>query len=448
MSKEHESAGRTTKLSTQPYKGTRDFYPEDLKVRRWTFERLRICLQSMGYQEYDGPMIEPLELYAAKTSDEIVRDQLYHMTDRGGRQIAVRPEMTPTLARMVAGKVHELPKPIRWFSLPNLWRYERPQKGRLREHWQLNVDLFGGEASAEDLEILLVITEIMAAFGATADKGLYEVRLNHRKLSDRLFRNYIGLEDGQHQKFGQLLDAAPKMEREKFIAALQEISLTENQIERSISLLNAASLEQVFAEHLADQPEFQALKKTLGILEKLGVASVFRFDPSIMRGFMYYTGMVFEVFDCHPENRRALFGGGRYDNLVGMFGGPALSGIGFGMGDVTFGHFLEGHGLLPKFDEKKGVYICALDSACLEESQNLARKMRCALGMGYTVVAALSVEKLRKGFVTAERLGLRHIVFLGPDDLAKGIYPMKDMVEGTQKSGAPEELAKLLLEAP
>ncbi len=445
MTKENDLAVNTPKLSTQPYKGTRDFYPEDLRVRRWTFERLRVCLQSMGYHEYDGPMMEPLELYAAKTSDEIVKEQLYHMTDRGGRAIALRPEMTPTLARMVAAKVNELPKPIRWFSIPNLWRYERPQKGRLREHWQLNVDLFGGDASAEDLEILLVITEVMAAFGATAEKGFYEVRVNHRKLSDHLFKNYIGLEETQNKKFGQLLDAAPKMDREKFILALKEISLSDEQIQKSLSLLSAEALENIFKNHLEDQPEFQDLKKTFSILEKLGVKSAFRFDPSIMRGFMYYTGLIFEVFDCHPENRRALFGGGRYDNLVGLFGGAALPGIGFGMGDVTFAHFLEVHDLLPNFTEKKGVYICALDEACLEETQNLARKIRCGLGFGTPVVAGLHAEKPRKGFTTAERQGLRHVVFLGPDDLAKNIYPMKDTLDGKQVSGSPEELAKELL---
>ena len=164
-----------TTLSTQPYKGTRDFYPADMKVRNWIFDRVKRTLRAFGYEEYGGPMLEPFELYAAKTSEEIVSQQLYWLVDRGERKMAIRPEMTPTLARMVAARQHELPRPIRWFSIPNLWRYERPQRGRLREHWQLNVDVFGGHADAEDLEICQVIVALMEGFGA---KDGYEVRLN------------------------------------------------------------------------------------------------------------------------------------------------------------------------------------------------------------------------------------------------------------------------------
>src|SRR4051812_25122008 len=175
-------------LSTQPYKGTRDFYPDDMRIRQWMFERLRKTLQTFGYQEYDGPMLEPFELYAAKTSEEIVNEQLYWLVDRGERKLAIRPEMTPTLARMVAAQQNEIPRPIRWFSIPNLWRYERPQRGRLREHWQLNVDTFGGEPGAEDLEIGQVIVALMEGLGA---KEGYEVRLNHRMLTDHIFRGLL-----------------------------------------------------------------------------------------------------------------------------------------------------------------------------------------------------------------------------------------------------------------
>src|SRR6185503_16259880 len=177
-------------LSTQPYKGTRDFYPDEMRHRRWMFGRLRKAVESFGFEEYDGPMLEPFDLYAAKTGEEIVNQQLYWMMDRGERKIAVRPEMTPTLARMVAGKINELPRPVRWYSIPNLWRYERPQRGRLREHWQLNVDVLGGDPLLADLEILQVAHGIMKAFKG---EKLVTIKVNHRGLMDHLFTEKLGL---------------------------------------------------------------------------------------------------------------------------------------------------------------------------------------------------------------------------------------------------------------
>jgi histidyl-tRNA synthetase len=428
-------------LSTQPYKGTRDFYPEDMRIRQWMFGRLRQTLNSFGYSEYDGPMLEPFELYAAKTSEEIVNEQLYWLVDRGERKLAIRPEMTPTLARMVAAKQNELPRPIRWFSIPNLWRYERPQRGRLREHWQLNVDTFGGDALAEDLEICQVIVGIMEGFGA--HEG-YEVRLNHRALTNHIFRDILQLDDTRLALAGKLLDAAPKMGHDGFKAALEKEGFSAQQTTVLIGLLDGdPKLKAQLEKHEA----YRHLGTLLDHLSELGIGNRFRYEPSIMRGFMYYTGMVLEVYDLHPENNRALFGGGRFDNLVGMFGGKPLPGVGFGMGDVTLRNFLETHKLLPDLKAPSGVYIAHLSEGELLASQKLAAELRSKLAGKLSVATALAPEKPKKIFSSAERLAARHVIFVGPDDVQSGRFPMKDLVSGEQAQGNAGELASLLLKS-
>jgi histidyl-tRNA synthetase len=425
-------------LSTQPYKGTRDFYPEDMRVRQWMFERLRKSLRAFGYEEYDGPMLEPFELYASKTSEEIVNEQLYWLIDRGERKLAIRPEMTPTLARMVAAKQNELPRPIRWFSVPNLWRYERPQRGRLREHWQLNVDVFGGEPFSEDLEICQVIVAIMEGFGAREG---FEVRLNHRELTNHVFREMLKLSEEKIVVAGRLLDAAAKMGQEPFERALREEGLSAQQIE---TLLKLSKHDAGLLAELERVPAYQHLARVKEALRALGIEKHFRFDPSIMRGFMYYTGMVLEVYDTHPENNRALFGGGRYDNLVGQFGGKPLPGVGFGMGDVTLRNFLETNKLLPDLKAPTGVYVAHLGEAELLPAQKLATELRAALKGAVPVMTALSPDKPKKIFSSAERLGARAVVFVGPDDVRAGRYPLKDLVSGEQATGGAAELALIV----
>ena len=419
-------------LSTQPYKGTRDFYPEDMRIRNWMFSRIKNSLKSFGYQEYDGPMLEPFELYASKTSEEIVNEQLYWMIDRGERKLAVRPEMTPTLARMVAAKVNELPKPIRWFSIPNLWRYERPQRGRLREHWQLNVDLFSGNIFEEDLEICQVITSLMESFGAK--KG-YEVRLNHRALTNTLFKNFLGLSDEKIPVVGRLFDAAPKMGLPDFEEALKKEGLEQKQIQPLKDLLSHDPESETLKKFKA-LPEYSHLEKLLSTLSSMGYESVFKFDPSIMRGFLYYTGMVLEVYDTHPDNNRALFGGGRYDNLIGMFGNTQLSGVGFGMGDVTLQNFLTTHQLLPQsLNAPSGLYVAPLFEEQKIAALEIAQKLRQSLApFGVSVLNALQADKMKKIFSVAEKLNVQFILFVGPDDLVKGEFPIKDLVTKEQNN--------------
>ncbi|MBI2605402.1 MAG: histidine--tRNA ligase [Deltaproteobacteria bacterium] len=436
------------RLSTQPYKGTRDFYPRDMRQREFVFDRIRNVLKSFGYVEYGGPMLEPLALYAAKTSEEIVKEQLYSLTDRGNRELAIRPEMTPTLARMVAARQNELPRPIRWFSIPNLWRYERPQRGRLREHWQVNVDVFGGEPLAEDLEICQVIVAIMEAFEpvdssqTTTPPKRYEVRLNHRGLLNSVFQTKLKLSPGKIPAIGRLLDAAPKMGMDAFAESLVTEGLDDAQIGFLKDLFEKDATDRLKRE-FSGEPFWNDFSNLLVKLDALNIGSHFRFDPSIMRGFLYYTGTVLEVYDLHPDNSRALFGGGHYDNLVGLFGGKPLPGVGFGMGDVTFMNYLETHGLLPRVEAPEGIFIAHLEESLLIEAQKLAAELRReagAAGVTIPIMTALETGKIKKHFTAAEKLGARAIVFVGGNEVATGTFPIKHLAKGVELRGDKSKL--------
>ncbi|MEK7575340.1 MAG: ATP phosphoribosyltransferase regulatory subunit [Patescibacteria group bacterium] len=298
-------------LSTEPYKGVRDFYPEDMAVQNYIFGIWRKVAEQFNFQEYTASLLEPAELYRQKSGDELVNAQMYVFKDKGDRDVALRPEMTPSLARMVAGRRKSLKFPLRWYSIPNCFRYERPQRGRKREHWQLNCDLLGISGIEAEVEIISLAYKIMKEFGAKDED--FEIRINSRKLLQETY----GV-----RMFG-LLDKKEKMEAAEFESEWNKLSPTP------------------FKEAAIDNsPE---LKEIISALEKKGIKT--KFSSTLTRGFDYYTGMVFEVFDTNPENRRSLFGGGRYDNLLEIFGVDPVPTVGFGMGDVTMRDFLETHDL-------------------------------------------------------------------------------------------------------
>jgi histidyl-tRNA synthetase len=419
-------------LSTQPYKGTRDFYPDEMKVRSWIFARMREVCESFGYQEYDGPMLEPFELYAAKSGEEIVNQQLYWLMDRGERKMAVRPEMTPTMARMVAGKVSELPKPVRWFSIPNLWRYERPQRGRLREHWQLNVDVLGGDPLYADAELLSLAFEMMRKFGGEKHVS---IRVNNRRLMDELFQKRLGFSAEKTLKVIKLVDARAKIGEEKYAAALVETGVNEAE-RKSLEGFFSSSLEKLSREMPGTGVD--EVTKLFRLLEESGIATSgdatnteakVVFDPMIMRGLDYYTGTVFEMFDTSPENRRAMFGGGRYDNLVGLFGKEKLSGVGFGMGDVTLRDFLETHGLLPKMVPSVDVFISLPKEEYRATAEKLARELRA---QGLKTMSPLEVGGFGVQLKQAAKHGAKHVVLFGESEFAEGKVLVKNLEKGEQ----------------
>jgi histidyl-tRNA synthetase len=419
-------------LSTQPYKGTRDFYPDDMRIRNWMFSRMRSVAERFGYQEYDGPMLEPFELYAAKTGEEIVNQQLYSLIDRGERKLAIRPEMTPTLARMVAGKFHELPRPVRWFSIPNLWRYERPQRGRLREHWQLNVDVLGGDPLLADAELLTVAFELIRAFGG---EQFVSIRVNNRRLMDHVFTEVLGFSAEVALKVSKAIDARAKIGEEAFGKWLDELSVGREAREK---------MEEIFKSPLEDIAKkypckgVEELRSLFVMLRESGVGDRVEFDPTIMRGLDYYTGTVFEMYDTSPDNRRAMFGGGRYDNLVGLFGNFKLSGVGLGMGDVTLRNFLETHGLMPNFGSYCDVFVSLPKLELRELAEKVSRAIRSE---GISVMTPLEAGGFGAQLKMASKQGTRFAVLLGEAELAAKKLVVKDLKTGEQSEAPIDDVA-------
>ncbi|MCS6971649.1 MAG: histidine--tRNA ligase [Turneriella sp.] len=420
-------------LPTQPYKGTRDFYPQDMRFREAMFNVLHRVVRSYGYEQIDAPLIEPIELYLAKTSEEIVNQQIYSFTDRGQRQVAIRPEMTPTVARMVAARFQELPRPIRWYSIPNVWRYEQPGKGRLREHWQLNCDILGAPSEKlADLEILLLAIDILRSFGA--NESHFRVYVSHRAILNAVLGDELKLPPEKWLPVARILDKKDKLKPEAFVALLEA---------EGLNALQRAELDFFFIEkldylkkkyHLAGA---EYLLELLAELQKLGVGDFVEYDPGIVRGFDYYTGLVFEVFDRHPENRRSLFGGGRYDNLVSAFGREAMGAVGFGMGDVTLEDFLRTHQLLGDVPRSIDYFIALLDEKLAVAAMELAARLRAK---GRKVEVALGAPRLGRQLQEAERKQIPRVIILGEDEVASGRYSVKTLATGEQKSLTFEEL--------
>ena len=347
-------------ISTQAYKGTRDFYPQDLKKRNYIFSTWRKVLISNGFEEYDTSIIESAEIYLAKSGEELGSKQLYSFKDKGNRKIALRPEMTPTLARIVSAKFGELKMPLRWFSIPNCFRYERPQKGRLREFWQLNADIVGANAGAVDLEILVLLGKMFLEFGAT--KQMFKIMFNHRKVLD-IWLEKNNLNDNKILIYKTLDDWHKASVKENCQTLSAE--LTQDEIQKIVNLCAKIGFE--WEQYLEIANSFEELKLCLELLPKILPNVEFEFSPTIIRGLAYYTSMVFEGFNKNPASPRAMFGAGRYDDLLDLFGKTAPA-IGFGIGDVTWSDFLTEWNLWPteNFEKEKTGIIAFSDDNLLE----------------------------------------------------------------------------------
>lgn len=417
-------------LSTQPYKGARDFYPEDNRLQKYMFGVWRSVAELYGYEEYDAPILEPLEIYTAKTGEEIVNEQTYMFEDRGGRKVVIRPEMTPTVSRMVAGRRQELGYPLRWYSIPNLWRYERPQRGRLREHWQLNVDIFGVAGIGAETEIITLVDAMFKKFGAK--HAMYEIRLNSRKLMDYALSDYLGLDKQECHDVAKLIDRVHKMERPEFISkidiAISAKAKSNAVTEKLLGLLDTNELAMLPNE-LVELDSAKELSEMLDQLSKAGIKNA-KFDVSIMRGFDYYTDIVFEVFDTHPDNNRSMVAGGRYDGLVGLFGVAPVPTVGFGWGDVTLANFLNIHHLVPELRSETQLYIVIIGDIAAKASQAIA-ELR---DRGLNVAVNLSGKKLGDQIKTADKKHIKNVLIIGEDELSTGKYKLKNLETGNEKS--------------
>lgn len=427
-------------LSTQPYKGARDFYPEDKRLQKYIFGVWRKVAERYGYEEYDAPVLEPLDLYLAKTGEEIVNEQTYAFTDRGGRNVAIRPEMTPTVSRMVAAQRQELAYPLRWYSIPNLWRYERPQRGRLREHWQLNVDIFGVDNVMAETELIQVADGILKEFGATHD--MYSIRVNSRKLMDFIMHDYLGLNGVQAHTLAKLIDRMHKIPHEAFLSEADVIFAPYQRdagaVNKLIGLLKIKRIDHL-PEVIRKHESALELQQLIDTLESSHITNA-HFDITIMRGFDYYTGIVFEIFDKNPENNRSMMGGGRYDGLVGLFGVEPVPTVGFGWGDVTMQNFLEGHDLMPNNRSDTNVYVVLIGDV-YAEAQRVIQELRT---MGANVAVDATGRKPDKQIKTAVKKGIHYAMFIGERELKEELYEVRNLITGTAERHSAARIISII----
>lgn len=401
-----------SKLSTEPYKGVRDFYPEQFAIQHHMFSVWRKVLQKYGYDEYTTSILEPSELYKSKTSDEIVNEQTYTFTDRGEREVTLRPEMTPSVARLVAARKRELGFPLRWFSIPNCFRYERPQKGRGREFWQLNCDIFGLSGVEAEIEMIRIAYDIMKEFGAKDSD--FKIKISSRKLLNALFNEWYELSEDKAKALQQLIDRKAKMAENEFYANAEHI------VGEAFSFLNFDEASEALAIPAIREAK-EELDKAISTLKSLGIHNV-EYDETLVRGFDYYTGIVFEVFDLDPENPRSLYGGGRYDNLLSLFGDEKVPAVGFGAGDMTMENFLQSRGLIPKYQATADIMVCIMEESAREYADEVASIERAA---GKNVAVNYTYKSIGDQIKAANKLSIPNIIVIGTKEAEAKSYEVK-----------------------
>ena len=427
----------STKMQTpQLPKGTRDFYPEDQRIQNHIFATWRQAALRFGYEEYEGPMFEHLELYTGKSGDEIVT-QLYNFTDKGGRDIALRPEMTPTLARLVIQKGSALKKPFKWFSMPRLFRYERAQKGRLREFFQLNLDILGTDSVYAEADLLCAIAAMMKDFGLSSKD--YTIGVSSRKMLNAYLEE-IGAPDPA--KVYPVLDRRLKMKPEEFVRELGETGLDAEQSTKLDAFMGCKAIPEVQALITAPSTiaACEELVELFKILDAAGIADCAGLDLSVVRGLAYYTGIVFEVFD-KGKNMRAVAGGGRYDSLTEVLGGQKVPGVGFGMGDVVLADLLRDRGLLPVGRSDLHVYVASFSSD-MPSVFSVASKLR-ALGLHCS--HPLSPAKMGKQMELANAADAKIVVYVDGEKAAPGEYEYKILADGSTGSATPEAISAMAI---
>lgn len=400
-------------MKFQAPKGTRDFYPQDMAVRTWIERRWQEVSERSGFVEYDGPVFEDLDLYRVKSGDEIV-SQLFHFTDRGGREFALRPEMTPTLARMVAAKAHALAKPIKWYSMPRLCRAERPQRGRLREFIQWNVDILGEDDEIADAECIFVAVDFFRSVGLTPDQ--VEMRINSREVVSALMQS-MNIDESAWPAVFAALDKREKVDSDKFSELVGGLGFDSDKTGRLIRLGEAqgedglAFVAETLAGRADGQKYLDSLRRVFDLLAAMGVGAYCRFDMSVVRGLAYYTGMVFEGFG-RGGLRRAVCGGGRYARLLSDLGGPPIGGVGFATSDVVVRDLIEEFATMPKSDRTTDYFVIDADPQQFKHVLTLVGRLR---SMGLSAEFSYKRQSVAKQFKQAASCSADRVVILEQD---------------------------------
>ena len=408
----------------QPVRGTRDFYPEDMAFRQWLNNQIRVASAQYGYQEFDGPFLERLELYAAKSGDELVKEQSYVFPDRSGSMIALRPELTPSLARMVAQRGKGLTLPLRWWSFGPFWRYERKQKGRSREFFQWNIDLIGVDTPEADAELVAVAATLFRNVGLTAD--MIRIKVNNRRLAEKQLQE-IGIQGELLPITFRLIDRQDRMTPDAWKAYALESGLKEDQFKGLVKVLEDL-------EAWKSSPEMLQYFKAV---EALGAGEYLDYDPTVIRGLDYYTGTVYEARDV-KGNHRSILGGGRYDDLVSVVGGDMIPATGFAMGDVVFGLVLDENGINPDLRVSPAdILITTFEESSKSISIQIATELREA---GYRVEWYPEPVRLQRQLKYADRNEIPLVVIIGPDEMESDKVSLKDMVSGEQNTFSRSDL--------
>lgn len=420
-------------------KGFRDFYPEQMALRNYLADAWRRVSQRNGFVEYDGPILEYLDLYRVKSGDEIV-SQLFSLTDRGGRELALRPETTPTLARMINAKINTLGRPVKWFSISNVFRAENPQKGRGREFSQWNVDVVGADDALADAECVFTLVDLMAELGLSASDA--QVRLSSRSLIAAAL-TAVGVAEADQPAMLTILDKRDKVAPEAFVEMCEKVGLSTEQIESLGRFQDAGTLEEV-VERIGDDAtvaaECDKLRAVTDLLEAMGAGPYCRLDLHVVRGLAYYTGVVYEAFDA-AKSLRALAGGGRYDNLLTVLGGPAVGGAGFGMGDIVLGILLDEAGKLPDFADRCDCFVIDAGEEMFIDAVAVAAELRRA---GVRAEVSYKRQGLGKQLKAAAKKGAAAAVIVGDELRASGEVVVKDLAGGDQRNVKREALAEAL----
>jgi len=421
----------TMKNIINPVKGTRDYYPEEMSARTWLYGILRKVSEAFGYQEYEGPILESLDLYAAKSSEELAKEQAYAFTDRGGDWITLRPELTPTLARMIAQRQGQLVYPLRWWSWGPFWRYEKPQKGRTREFFQWNVDLIGMDTSEADAEMVAIVAELFRCVGLSPQEAV--ILINDRQLTNNQLEK-LGVPPDLRQTGLTWIDRRDKLSPQAWEDYGLEIGLSAAQVAGAKAFLDDSNLWQ----------ESQTLQRVLAAIEAMGIKEYVRYDSGIIRGLPYYTGLVFEAFDVSGSLRRSILGGGRYNNLMAAVGGDPMPAVGFAMGDLVLSLMLKERGLLPAGGDASPapVLVTVFDQERMPASLSLAAELRRA---GLKVACSTEPAKLPKQFKYADRMSIRIAAIIGPDEAANQQVTIKDLKAGVQQTIARLEAAQVIM---